>query len=202
MFCECRPQSFVSDIERVKLNGLIFRVNGAMAIKFVLDEMPVVLTEEEEATYTQYFAPLTRKQFRKLIDLATVAEFHHGDLLTRVNEPCDKLYFILEGTATMKGENGKHISALQVGSFPNCMSFQRCGWDAKRRWSHDRDKNKPLNTSYATIKCEERVKCLVWDGTKLLNLLEQESSENGGSMRLRLDHVGKYHVFIGGASIY
>mmetsp|Transcript_34226 Transcript_34226/g.81881 ORF Transcript_34226/g.81881 Transcript_34226/m.81881 type:complete len:218 (+) Transcript_34226:601-1254(+) len=160
-----------------------------MAIKFVMDEMPVVLSEEEEATYIQYFAPLTRKQFRRLIDLATIAEYHQGELLTRVNMPCDKLYLILEGTATMKGENGKHISVLQRGSFPNCMSFQRCGWDAKRRWSNDRDKNKPLNTSYATIKCEERVKCLVWDGTELLRLLDHESSENGGSMRLRLDHV-------------
>jgi len=176
-------------------------VNGAMAIKFVMDEMPVVLSEEEEATYIQYFAPLTRKQFRRLIDLATIAEYHQGELLTRVNMPCDKLYLILEGTATMKGENGKHISVLQRGSFPNCMSFQRCGWDAKRRWSNDRDKNKPLNTSYATIKCEERVKCLVWDGTELLRLLDHESSENGGSMRLRLDHVGKYLFFVSGASI-
>jgi len=167
-----------------------------MAIKFVLDDMPVVLTQEEEETYVEFFAPLTRKQFRKLIDLATIAEYPEGELLTKVNEPCDKLYLILEGSATMKDGRGEHISLLQRGSFPNCMSFQRCGWDAKRRWSYDKVNKKPLNTSYATIKCEERVKCLFWDGSKLLKLLEQESSDDRGSMTLRLDHVGKYLVFV------
>lgn len=157
-------------------------VNVSMATMLILDSMPPTFTEEEEELHVQHFAPLSLKSFRSLMDLGTRSKYKDGELLTEANTPNDKLFFILSGKASMTNANGKHISKLQRGSFPNCMSFQRSGWNSTRRGGTDSSNTNDL--SYGTVRCEGAVECIVWDRHNLLTLLSDDDD-----MKLRMDHV-------------
>ena len=170
-----RPQPLMLPL---RWSAFFVMVNVSMATMLILDRMPPMLTEEEEEMYIVNFAPLTRKQFKSLIDLGERITYPNGTFLARADEPCRKLYFILSGTADMTNSNGRHTSQLQKGSFPNCMSFQRTGWESSKR-----DTN---CTAYGSIQCEGDVECIVWDDRKLLALLDASPNDD---MRLRMDHV-------------
>merc|ERR1712129_689056 len=107
------------------------------------------------------------------MDIGERVTYEDGALLTQANEPCQKLFFIVRGKATMLSANGKLLSKLQRGGFPNCMSFQRSGWDSVRF---------PLSVSYGTIKCEGEMECIVWDSQHLFDLMDED-------FKLRMDHV-------------
>ena len=172
-------------------------VNTSMAMLLILDRLPPTLTKEEEELHLQHFAPLRRTQFKALMNIATTVTYPPGTVLTTANQPCSKLFFIVKGTAMMANAQGKHISKLQRGGFPNCMSFQRSGWDATvrktkpqgtcaygtirvRSDSHSNDNN---NSNNSNNNNNEGVECLVWNDEELLALLDD------GDIRLRFDHV-------------
>lgn len=148
-------------------------VNVSMATLLILDQMPPTLSELQKELHIQNFAPLSSKQFKALMDIGERVTYEDGALLTQANEPCQKLFFIVRGKATMLSANGKLLSKLQRGGFPNCMSFQRSGWDSVRF---------PLSVSYGTIKCEGEMECIVWDSQHLFDLMDED-------FKLRMDHV-------------
>lgn len=152
-----------------------------MATMLILDEMPPSLTEEEEKLYLCNFAPLTRKQFKALVDMGKRVTYPDGTLLTQANKPCQNLYFILSGTADMTDIDGKPTSRLQRGGFPNCMSFQRMRWDSSKR--RELAENQ---FAYATVQCKGECECIVWNDEELLGLLNASAKDD---MILRMDHV-------------
>jgi len=170
---------------RIPLKWSLFFVvvNASMAAALVWDNLPPSLTPEEEDLHVNHFAPLGRKDFRKLMDLATMQSYNDGDLITIANEPCDKLFFILEGTANMKSLEGKHISKLQKGAFPNCMAFQRSGWNEIGN-DDDATTNQQKRHSYGTVTCQGPVTCLVWESQELLPWLAKDEN-----LKLRMDHA-------------
>ena len=176
-------------------------VNTSMAVMLLMDRLPPTLTKEEEELHIEHFAPLRRKQFKALMDIAQTVTYPPGTVLTTANQPCTQLYFIVKGTAIMTNSKGEHISKLQRGGFPNCMSFQRSGWDAVVRNTTPNG-----NCAYGTIRVSnnndnddnEGVECLVWKDDELLALLDDggdgggDNNNNdgyGGDIRLRFDHV-------------
>ncbi|OEU08552.1 hypothetical protein FRACYDRAFT_249444 [Fragilariopsis cylindrus CCMP1102] len=176
-------------------------VNTTMAVMLLMDRLPPTLTKEEEELHIEHFAPLRRKQFKALMDIAQTVIYPPGTVLTTANQPCTQLYFIVKGTAIMTNSKGEHISKLQRGGFPNCMSFQRSGWDAVVRNTTPNG-----NCAYGTIRVSnnnddndnEGVECLVWKDDELLALLDDggdgggDNNNNdgyGGDIRLRFDHV-------------
>jgi len=173
MYHALRPKPLLIPL---KWSAFFVLVNASMAAVLVWDNLPIPMTPDEEELHVQNFAPLSRKQFRTLMDLATEKEYEDGHCLTIANQPCDKLYFIKEGTANLTTASGEHISKLNAGAFPNCMSFQRSGWDPD---FHGAD-----SEAYGTIRCKGPVRCLVWESKELLHwLMSDEDAE------LRMDHV-------------
>lgn len=166
----------------LRWSAFFVAVNASMAVMLILDRMPPTLTEEEEELYLSNFAPLTRKQFKALIDKGKRITYTDQTLLTRANEPCRNLYFILSGATVMTNADGKHTSRLQRGGFPNCMSFQRTRWDMSERRKSTENQN-----AYGSITCDGEVECIVWDDEELLSLLAASSPKD--DMRLRMDHV-------------
>jgi len=170
-----RPQPLMLPL---RWSAFFVMVNVSMATMLILNRMEPTLTEEEEELHIINFAPLTRKQFKALIDIGVRTTYPRGTFLTRTDEPCRKLYFILSGTTKMTDSSGKCTSRLQKGGFPNCMSFQRTGWNSSKRNTNC--------TAYGTIQCEGQVECIVWDDRELLALLDSSPNDD---MRLRMDHV-------------
>ena len=190
----------------LRWSGFFVVVNLVMATMLIVEQLPPSFTDEEEELHVQHFAPLSLTSFRALMDIGTRRTYNDGDVLTVANQPCDTLFFIVSGKASMTNASGKHISKLQRGAFPNCMSFQRAGWDSTRRHSssssssgiHNNDtsssdsdsnsnNNNNNNVAYGTIRCEGDVECIVWDGEDLQTLLETYNDDD--DMILRMDHV-------------
>jgi len=147
-------------------------VNAGMATILILDMIPPTLTEEEEELHIDHFAPLTRKQFKTLLDLGRREIFTDGTELTHEDKPSHELFFILDGAVDMT-HGGVFTSRLRRGGFPNWMSFQRTGWDPEI----------DMPNSYGTISCTGEVNCIVWDRDDLKTVLVDDD------MRQRMNHV-------------
>ena len=157
-------------------------INAAMVAKLVRDSQPIVLTEEEETLHVQSFAPLSRKQFKRLMDAGERITYAGDTLLTEEGVARPELLFILRGTADMTVK-GKHTSTLNEGAFPNSLAFQRAGWvdDTARTASH-RDLFWPA--AYGTVRCQGEVHAIVWKKDELFALVDAQPE-----MRQAMDHV-------------
>lgn len=169
---------------RIPLRWSLFfvSINALMVAKLIDESMPVELTAEEEALHVASFAPLSRKQFKRLLDAGECMTFADEVLLTEEGVARPELIFILRGKADMT-VNGKHTSTLSAGAFPNSLAFQRAGWrdDTVRTASH-RDLFWPQ--AYGTVRCQGEVEAIVWSKDKLFALLDAQPE-----MRQSMDHV-------------
>ena len=169
---------------RIPLRWSLFfvSINAAMVAKLIHERMPVELTDEEEALHVASFAPLSRKEFKRLLDAGERVTFADDALITEEGVARPELFFILRGTADMTVQ-GKHTSTLSVGAFPNCLAFQRAGWrdDTVRTASH-RDLFWP--EAYGTVRCQGEVHAIVWRKETLFALLDSQPE-----MRKSIDHV-------------
>ena len=124
---------------RIPLRWSMFfvSVNVAMIMHLVNERLPVELSPEEETLHVASFAPLSRKQFKRLLDIGQRVTFSDGTLLTEEGVARPELLFIVHGSANMTVK-GKHTSRLNAGAFPNSLAFQRAGWqdDTVRTASH------------------------------------------------------------------
>ena len=166
----------------LRWSALFVGVNLAMIAKLVMDALPVELTEEEETLHVVSFAPLSRKQFRNLLDIGERVTFPDGAKLTQEGVACTDLIFIVRGNADMT-VRGKHTSRLSTGSFSNSLAFTRTGWqdDTARTASH-RDMFWP--SAYSTTTCKGEVEAVVWRKDALMALLDSSPD-----MRQRMDHM-------------
>lgn len=169
---------------RIPLRWSMFfvSVNVAMIMHLVNERLPVELSPEEETLHVASFAPLSRKQFKRLLDIGQRVTFSDGTLLTEEGVARPELLFIVHGSANMTVK-GKHTSRLNAGAFPNSLAFQRAGWqdDTVRTASH-RDLFWPA--AYGTVRCDGDVVAIVWPKEELFGLLDSQPE-----MRQRMDHV-------------
>ena len=69
---------------RIPLKWSVFFVgiNLAMVVQLAIDRLPVDLSEDEEALHVASFAPLSRKQFKKLLAIGERVDFAEGERIT------------------------------------------------------------------------------------------------------------------------
>lgn len=85
-------------------SAIFVAVNAAAAVLLVADRYAPTLNTpthpDGEALYEEYFQGLlTRGQFLQLLDMARRERLPTGTVLTRENQVCDKMYFIVKGQA-------------------------------------------------------------------------------------------------------
>jgi len=157
-------------------------INAAMLAQLVLEQRPVVLSEEEEALHVACFAPLSRKQFQRLLAIGRRVTYEDGTRLTEEGVARPELLFIASGAANMT-VGGKPTSRLRAGAFANSLAFQRAGWeDHTVRTASHQDLFWPA--AYGTVRCDGEVCAIVWQKDELLALLDSMPE-----MRRSMDHV-------------
>ena len=169
---------------RIPLRWSMFfvMINAAMVAKLVLDQLPIKLSEDEETLHVRSFAPLSRAQFKRLLDIGERVTFADGTCMTEEGISRPELFFIVTGSANLTVK-GKITSRLGPGSFPNALAFQRTGWEDDRvRTASHRDLFWPA--AYGTARCNGNVEAIVWRCDSLFKLLDSEPE-----MRQRMGHV-------------
>ena len=96
-----------------------------------------------------------------------------GTTLTVEREVCDKLFFILDGSAAMS-LNGQHTTTIHRGGFVNTLAVQE----------GQRQKAMGGVASYGTIRSSGETRAIAWDLTALGLLLESEPE-----LARRMNHV-------------
>ena len=74
------------------------------------------MTKEEEQLYRSFYT-LSPDEFRKLMKIATWFNTEQEETITTCGEVPDKMFFILEGTASINRGGEKHLK--QVQGFPS-----------------------------------------------------------------------------------
>ena len=97
----------------------------------------------------------------------------HGTTLTVEREVCDKLFFILDGSAAMS-LNGQHTTTIHRGGFVNTLAVQE----------GQRQQAMGGVASYGTIRSLGETRAIAWDLTALGQLLESEPE-----LARRMNHV-------------
>ena len=97
----------------------------------------------------------------------------HGTTLTVEREVCDKLFFILDGSAAMS-LNGQHTTTIHRGGFVNTLAVQE----------GQRQQAMGGVASYGTIRSIGETRAIAWDLTALGQLLASEPE-----LARRMNHV-------------
>ena len=92
----------------ITVSASLLRLLGASDVPYYTSK--TVTDEEEEELYHSNFSHLTPKQVKAFISKGKRITYSDGTLLTRANEPCHNLYFILSGTNIMTNTDGKLTS--------------------------------------------------------------------------------------------
>lgn len=166
----------------LKWSFFFVTVNVFMVGRLLYARLPIALSEDEEALHVASFAPLSRKQFKRLLDIGERRTFPEGTALTEEGVARTELMFLVRGSAVMSVK-GKVTSHITAGAFPNCLAFQRAGWqDTTASTANHKDLFWP--TAHHTIRTTDEVEAIVWRKDELLSVLESDPE-----MRQRMDHV-------------
>lgn len=137
----------------LRWSAFFVAVNLYMVVQLVRDLHPSEFSEEDEALYAESFDQLSRGQFRRLIEAGERVTLPNGATLTVEREVCDRLFFILDGSATMS-LNGQHTTTIHRGGFVNTLAAQQ---------ELQRHKSMGGVPSYGTIRSRGETRAIVWE---------------------------------------
>ncbi len=95
----------------LSLNSLFIIINCVMMFLIYSDRAKFSMTKEEEQLYGS-FCTLSPGEFRKLMKIATWFDPEKEETITTCGEVPDKMFFILEGTASIN-RGKKHLKQAQ-----------------------------------------------------------------------------------------
>lgn len=102
-------------------NALFVVINSAWVVLILRERRAVRLPDELGALYERYFAALTPPEFLRLWGWARDESFD-GAVLTRAGERPRALYFLLEGSVSVRS-NDQEVARLERGAFVGEMSL-------------------------------------------------------------------------------
>ncbi|KAL1496853.1 hypothetical protein AB1Y20_014439 [Prymnesium parvum] len=157
----------------LRWSAFFVAVNAYMAYKLLCDLFPGEFTEEEEAIYSMSFSQLSRGQFRRLMDAGEHLTLPVGTILTEERQPCDKLFFIVEGHVVLT-LNGEFVTQITSGGFCNTLAMQQGTWK----------KNCQVSSSYGTITSRTPLRVVVWPLSTLRQIVTSDPA-----LERRLNHA-------------
>ena len=159
-------------------SALFILVNTGAAGFLLLDRYaPPQMSERDEALYRDHFqGALSRGQFYQLMGMASRREnVAKGVLLTEEGKPCQQVYFLERGSATIHHNHAK-TATIEQGGFVNDVAFSQG----------------PQVGAYGTVvTVSDDNSLLVWEQSELRDYLSNRP-EMGRSMKyLMSDHLVK-----------
>ncbi|KAG5190139.1 hypothetical protein JKP88DRAFT_205603 [Tribonema minus] len=127
----------------ISWNTIFLLINGGMIALLVNERRQATRLDstEERELFDQMFAKLglSAVEFLHLIRLAERETLPAGTTLATFNEPQDKVYLIIDGTAEVQGGDGDLIGHISNFQFVGSMAFLRFLNEVQE---HERDRNR------------------------------------------------------------
>ena len=149
-------------------------VNAYKARELMHDLNPGAFSEEDEQLYNESFSQLTRGQFKRFIECGERVSLPSGTTLTEERKVCGRLFFVLDGAASMS-LNGVHTTTIVRGGFVNTLAVQQGAWQ----------QDSAGVPSYGTIRSSsDATTAISWDLNRLGELLRSDPE-----LERRVNHV-------------
>lgn len=103
-------------------NFVFILINVVQLSILLYERRPVHFTPEEEAIYEMVFRTLSRRDFKRLLDLAMWQTLEPQDVLVTEGTVIPELFVVLEGRAVVQAK-GRIVGEVKEGYFVGEMSF-------------------------------------------------------------------------------